>query len=125
MNAETAPKGRTAAELLLMAADLIEPEGKWVQGALCGDRTGRPLLGAITGADFCGYCWCASGAIDKAWWNARHAEQERLTSLEAREEAKRILRNHLGRIVVEWNDEPSRTQAEVVSKMREAAEASS
>lgn len=115
--------GKSPSDLLLMAADLVEPAGRWVQGALCGDRNGRPLLGAVTGADFCGHCWCALGSIDKAWWNARHAEDERLTSLQSREEAKSLLQQHLGVNPAAWNDAPERTQAEVVSALRAAAKA--
>jgi hypothetical protein len=111
---------RDAAALLLAAADLIEPPGKWVQGGLAGDQYGRPLRGAVTGADFCGHCWCVFGAIDKAWWNARCIDHQNI-SLSAADAAKMRLQEHLGMNPMAWNDQAGRVQAEAVAALREAA----
>jgi hypothetical protein len=109
-----------AAALLNRAADLIEPEGKWIQGALAGDRNGRPLRGAVTGADFCGFCWCIVGAIDKAWWNARCVDKLDVTHHRTHE-AYDALHAHLEAMPEEWNDAPGRTQAEAVEALRAAS----
>jgi hypothetical protein len=108
-------------KLLRDAADLIEPDGKWVQGGLAGDKNGRPLDGAVTGADFCGHCWCVVGAIDKAWWNARCVEKLDV-SLRASNLAKSHLQTMLGMNPMYWNDLPGRTQEEAVSALRRAAQ---
>jgi hypothetical protein len=111
----------TPAEVLRAAADLIEPEGKWVQGALAGDEQGRPLRAAVTGADFCGFCWCAWGSLDMATWNAAVKDQ-RDGAWKARDGARVALHSYLGRDVAAWNDAPERTQAEVVAALRAAAD---
>lgn len=107
-------------ELLMKAADLIEPPGRWVQGALAGDRNGRPLQDAVTGADFCGHCWCVLGAIDKVMWNVRCVDKLDVP-YSVRDAAKQILADHLGRNPAAWNDAEGRTQTEAVEALRSAA----
>lgn len=95
-------------EILAKAADLIAPEGAWTQGSYALSANGDTAPPEDPEA----VCWCASGAI------LRVAPSE---------DAARVAR----RIVMEtnqlfslgqWNDRPSRTQAEVVAALRKASD---
>jgi hypothetical protein len=93
----------SVAEALDRAADLIEPEGAWMQNAL----SKYDAAGNVT-------CMCALGAL----LNVRGA------SFEAADFLDTLLPQTRGgqkRPLAEWNDAPERTQAEVVAKLREAA----
>ncbi|MBO9624132.1 MAG: hypothetical protein J7500_15600 [Sphingomonas sp.] len=86
----------TVSEVLSRAADLIEPEGKWTRGVYVGpDRN----------------CWCVLGAIQRAG-NFGHDDNRPVA----------FLKDLMGVAWLhEWNDDPNRTQAEVVAKLREGA----
>jgi hypothetical protein len=103
------------ADILDRAADLIEPEGAWIQGRLSnsGDTRGKAT------------CFCVVGAI----YAAAGEDDEK-----AADHARDVLAQTLGYAddnpspefagdtpVVAWNDTPKRKQAEVVAKLREAA----
>jgi hypothetical protein len=101
-------------EILSKAADLIEPNGCWAQGAYALDAAGKQVGSSVDRA----CCFCASGAI-------AHASGYPLGD-DAAEEAEEIawdmLRRVIGRgYIEEWNDEAGRTQAEVVAALRQAA----
>lgn len=94
-------------DILERAADLIEPEGRWIQGVFA-----RNAKGEFTGlSEFRGpaVCWCISGATCKESPEDDGAE------------ADVYLQRFLGAHPSEWNDAPERTQSEVVAKLREAA----
>lgn len=107
------------ADVLEKAADLIEPEGAWTQGAFAKDQLGNEYLGYEESGDireFGATCFCvfgalaiAEGVIDPEW--ARLSEES--------------LRSFLGfkyaGEISHWNDTEGRTQAEVVSALRAAA----
>lgn len=105
---------KTVSEILFAAAALIEPEGAWTQGYYARGRSGRPVRNKKSAT-----CFCALGAINVAAGNA--PDNDARTPQRALEA---VLRD--GRVdifdVPEWNDTPGRTQAEVVAKLREAAE---
>lgn len=86
-------------EILNKAADLIEPQGAWVQGKWSTDG---------------GKCLCAEGAIAIA------AELSFFTAVEG-SPAGRALAEFIGDPIPVWNDAPDRTQAEVVAALRAAA----
>jgi hypothetical protein len=93
------------ADILEKAADLIEPEGAWTQGAYSSDDldcTCRCLVGAIASA-------LDTDEFGAEKWIVRN----------------RIATRFFGREregwLISWNDSPERTQAEVVAKLREAA----
>ena len=94
----------TVADVLNRAADLIEPEGAWMQ-----DNYTRNLQS-----------FCPLGAIAHvAGVGCTHASQH---------PASFALSRYLdpsdpspGRVVARWNDAPERTQAEVVAALRQAA----
>lgn len=93
----------TVAEVLDRAADLIEPEGKWVQGR----------YGAWD-ASFGGYCaFCLYGAVHEI---GGHTDVTRAADglLDA------LTLGGIGS-AIDWNDAPDRTQTEVVANLREAA----
>lgn len=99
----------TVAEILLKAADLIEPPEKWTTGVLARDAFGN----AVDSDDPSACSWCAVGAIYAVSPDLRVA---------------RSARNRLGAItraqrpdtwIGDWNDE--NTQAEVVAAPRAAA----
>jgi len=84
-----------ASEILSKAADLIEPEGKWVQGAYSDGR----------GA------YCMLGALDVACNDSRLITP----CMEAIRESINFCN------IAAWNDAHNRIQAEVVSALRKAA----
>ena len=95
------------ADVLDKAADLIEPEGAWTQGAEARDANGEELSYPYDDA----VCFCAGGAVWKAGheWSVAISAWRLFQSTVPYEDGP------------EWNDEPERTQAEVVAKLREAA----
>ena len=96
----------TGAEVLRKAADLIEPPSAWTQGAFA-----RTKGGAIIGPyEQNARCWCAHGAI------------KRVSEHEGGELAAWSARTELVRSIPAWNDHPERTQAEVVTALRQAAD---
>lgn len=92
-------------EALEKAAALIEPEGAWTQEAFWRDSNGNADSDAADAT-----CWCASGAI-------RHVGPG--LAEEARAYLRRAIR---GANIFGWNDFDASGQAEVVAKLREAAE---
>lgn len=104
--------GLTVADVLERAADLIEPEGAWTQGAYA---VGEDFTAEDDGDDWpeAPTCFCLMGAI--AWVQ----EIDRPGDIDfARFSPSLGLSVDY---VANWNDAPSRTQAEVVAKLREAA----
>lgn len=100
----------TTVEVLRKAADLIEPEGAWTQGEYADgvdsdDYGWREKLRA--GGQ---KCWCALGAI-AAVSADEHAERDAMGEMSS----------YVGPIAI-WNDDPDRTQSEVVDALRAAAE---
>jgi hypothetical protein len=95
----------SVADVLERAADLLTPEGAWTQGAFARDEDGAPLLGSVDGA---ARCWCMVGAVIHAG-NGQHFNKANDLLCDITEGT------------FSFNDEPSRTQAEVVAKLREAA----
>jgi hypothetical protein len=101
----------TVADVLERAADLIEPEGAWTQGAYARSVYNRPI-GNISRAT----CFCALGAMNVAA-GASAVNQDQ-------PEPHIAFANAVGikdYLIATWNDAPERTQAEVVAKLREAA----
>lgn len=100
------------ADILDRAADLIEPEGAWVQGPFARDAAGNDLF---DGRDEGACAWCICGAVEAATRDCRDLEfkaQHFLASLFDDD-------SYLPQIA--WNEEEGRTQTEVVAKLREAA----
>lgn len=88
----------TPSDVLLRAADLLTEFG-WRQMHVGSKRQGA---------------FCAYGATNEA-------ARDLVAPREVWQEARRRLRDAVGRSVAHWNDDPARTKAEVVSKLREAA----
>ena len=101
------------AEVLRAAADLVEKPGAWTQRVFARDATRRP----VTARDRSAVCWCASGAVRHvtADWDKAGAAHEFL--FQALPKWWRNRQNLTG-----WNDSRHRTQAEVVSALRRAAD---
>lgn len=92
------------ADVLDAAADLIAPEGAWGQGGY------QPRKG----------CFCILGALAKA---SGHSP-ENIWLYPVSNSARSAIADAIGTDIsgiVNWNDAPERTQAEVVVKLREAA----
>lgn len=100
----------TIADVLLRAAEYVERG--WTQGTGARSAKGRRVV--VTGR--AAVCWCAEGAIHMA---ARDNEE---TIWQARTVLLRVLPDEVTSIM-DWNDAPSRTQAEVVDALRRAAKA--
>jgi len=100
------------AEILNRAADLLEKPGAWTQGAYARDALGVGVQSVFEMPADAG-CFCIAGAVARAggperMWGALIPVID-LLGLERADEA------------VQWNDDPRRTQAEVVAALREAA----
>ncbi len=95
---------KTVADILTAAADLIEPEGAWLQGAYTEDLRCFCTLGALAHVSCKGATVVGSLAPAKtlaAYLNAEDSSADR--------------------VITRWNDAPERTQAEVVATLRAAA----
>lgn len=100
---------KTVSEILFAAAELIEPEGAWTQGTVARNALGEDVEGDAPDA----VCFCLIGAIGKA--TDHHYD--------AAKPVYELLETLVGDGWIDlWNDAPERTQAEVVAKLREAAE---
>lgn len=102
---------QSIADVLERAADLIEPEGAWIQGALWRDSEGRDLDEDGDKSD--ATCWCTVGATLAVAGLTQSLKADRFFS--------RFLGFDFSGEVEVWNDAPERTQQEVVAKLREAA----
>lgn len=101
----------TVSEVLSKAAALIEPEGAWGRNNYASDTRGEVVVACSPRA----VCWCASGAIVRAT-----GSDDAFNPLAM--QARLALRDILGEgSIPAWNDARGRTQAEVVSALREAA----
>lgn len=102
----------SVAEVLNLAADLIEPEGAWTQGEYARGASGRRVT-TLRAAK----CFCIIGAIDAAQGHNPGTE----SSINIVAVVRRTLELDHASDVADWNDDPSRTQAEVVTALRQAA----
>lgn len=111
----------TIAEVLERAADLIEPEGAWTQGAFSRDANGDADAtdDGITAKN--PVCWCALGAVAAVCEEDPAGNIYTPSSPSLPNAIRKLLNAHIGNYVEDWNDDPDRTQAEVVQKLREAA----
>jgi hypothetical protein len=103
-----APSAPNIADVLNRAADLIEPEGRW-------GRDDYGYYGPDSDSDM--GCYCLIGAIAKAAARAPFL-------VENDDAIAAILGFKHGYEIPRWNDEPDRTQAEVVAALRAAAKLS-
>jgi hypothetical protein len=95
------------ADILEKAASLIEPEGAWTQFTSARDASGEWVDADSAGA----VCFCTVGAIHRVVGHNFSAATPAFYAFE-----DLILCD-----TARWNDHPSRTQSEVVAKLREAA----
>lgn len=102
----------TVKDVLLRAAEIIEPEGAWTQSWFAKTAEGEPCGVFEPSA----VCWCVSGAIQRASDGNGHATYAAMVALE------RHLRLPGYSPVTFWNDSLQRTQAEAVAALRAAAE---
>lgn len=98
------------AGILERAADLIEPEGRWTQGASARDADGNDLDGTKGANPDSAVCFCAAEAI----WRVSKVRFDECP-------AHQFMMKFVGGPIPTWNDAPERTQADVVAKLREAA----
>jgi len=112
---------KTVADILTAAADLIEPEGAWTQRAYARDRDGEDIEDRSSyyedEPEFEAVCYCAIGAImTAAGERPDRVGQDDMGALE-------VFACFVGEESIHiWNDNPERTQAEVVAALRAAAE---
>jgi hypothetical protein len=111
----------SVADVLERAADLIEPEGAWTQHAFSRNADGSVDRGGEEDDDGIAdnpVCWCALGAIaTAAGVDLSFSGFPNNGIVKDAASAFRAVEPY----PVDWNDAPGRTQAEVVSKLREAA----
>lgn len=106
--------GRSVADVLDAAADLLSKPGAWTQGAYARDADGNDLVSNDDGVvvPLQAVCFCLYGAV-------AYVEGETISESKAGQ-----FLEGLNVSAIEWNDDPERTQDEVVAKLREAAQAS-
>ena len=110
---EVSGAGRVAA-VLNAAADLLEKPGGWTQGALALGGEGEYL--DVDSSD--ATCFCVVGAIRRVSGFGRRPEE----TIPVRQALAASLRLPGYKApLVNWNDDPDRTQAEVVKALRHAA----
>jgi len=114
--APTAPAGLSVADVLDRAADLIEPEGRWTQGAYASDKRNDSVDTLDPRAD----CFCAMGAVYRA---AGASSIYKNGPIGLVHEVREHLLKMLGNSMASFNDAPDRKQSEVVAALRSAAEA--
>lgn len=98
---------QSVSEVLDRAADLLESEGRWTQGALARTKMGH----CIGPEEANSACWCALGAI-------MHVGKG--LNLQPVIIAMRTITG--GSAIGDWNDAPGRTQDEVVQALRSASQ---
>ena len=108
----------TVAETLRAAADLIEPDGAWMQGDYWKSAEGYEYSDGCEGA--LPVCWCTLGAL--GWIGKVDPVDLDPRGCSATDKAYEALVDTIGNPdVVSWNDYRQRTQAEVVAALRAAA----
>lgn len=108
----SSPSDLKPSEVLSMAADLIEPRGAWTQGYYARDEGGEQVEAEEPKA----ICWCAIGAM-------AHAIGREIATFDPVSRAEGYLIDAIGyHSIITWNDAPERTQADVVTAFRKAAE---
>jgi hypothetical protein len=112
-------------EVLEAAAVLIEPEGKWTQGEFwrLADGTGFEEADEYGAEDPRPSCFCLFGAMAAVRGEIENPEANDITYCTP------FIARAIGmppailcQKITEWNDDPKRTQAEVVKALRDAAE---
>lgn len=111
----------SVADVLNYAANLVAEPGGWMQGGFANNAKG---LG-VDAADAEATCFCAVGAVIAARARLEAHNLDTTTDLVfyARRVAQPGVADHLLDPLSEWNDNPGRTQDEVVALLRKAAEA--
>lgn len=102
----------TPAQVLRAAADLIEPKGTWCQGPAATNASGE----SVDADDDRACCFCAYGAI------MRVADEDMPMQERAYEACSQALYAEGYAGLVDFNEDPGTTQAEVVAKLREVAD---
>lgn len=95
----------TVAEVLYRAADQCARAGAWCQGASARDQFGRDVR--------------ESKCVPVSRWMLGHVAQ--LTVGDQWNEIFPLVASITDDAPTAWNDDPSRTQSEVVAKLRQAA----
>ena len=103
-------------EVLTKARELISDPAKWTQGASAKNRDGKVVGLMSDDAE----CFCLIGAIDRITLDGEDADND---TAWAGAEAYRLTRDAIGGgAISEWNDEPKRTHADVISALDAAIE---
>lgn len=102
------------ANALDQAADLITPEGAWVQGFWSVDKNGAQVPADSPYA----VCFCAVGAINRV---IGIRDGERAVDHPLFLPIREAFENETGFWLMHFNDKKGRTQTEVVSALRRAA----
>lgn len=105
----------TTAEILLKAADLIEPEGAWTTEAYARNDGGD----IVQPGDPSASCWCLIGAIGRV--DRFNPSYMALDKFEAMPAIQALTAVTDGVWPPNWQDSIGRTQAEVVAALRAAA----
>lgn len=110
----------TVADVLERAAHKLKQPGAWTQGAFSRNAYGIADRDVDETAANDPVCWCALGALAEAS-NVDPMETYAFSMSAPKVFGYLFLREFVGGDVAKWNDDPNRTQAEVVATLREAA----
>lgn len=106
----------TTREVLVEARRILTPDGAWTQGVLARDATGAE----VGYDDDTATCWCVDGAVTLA---ADEGDGRNDPSWSAAWEAlKEVAPGDWNVALIDWNDAPGRTQAEVLALLDRAIE---
>lgn len=109
----------TASEILRAARALISDPARWTQGAFARDSSGDQVDRLTSEA----VCWCLAGAVDAASYPERIGVDNYVIDFDrsaARLAAARALHTVIHDTVVSFNDDPTRTHAEVLEAIDKA-----
>lgn len=107
---------RATPDVLERAADLIEPEGAWIQGGFGLNEEGVVTQSLHELADD-STCFCAMGAVSHVAGGPHKFDWAMIEPLVV------VAGLEAATSVTTWNDAPERTQSEVVAALRGAAKA--
>lgn len=101
----------TTLEILKAGRTLLTPPGTWIQGLAAQDREGFGILPEDADA----ICWCSLGALRRVRQGATVSYAQALLQLVNGMPCQPEGDFCLAELVFRWNDQPGRTQDEVLA----------
>lgn len=93
---------------LKAARELLSKPGAWTQGVMARDASRQRGVAPL---DSAAACWCLEGAVGKASFDTRFEPGRTATPTQV----LKVIETELGQKASRWNDDPARTQEEVLA----------